>query len=472
MKNKQKKSNKGIILIDVLIGFSIMALSVGSAIIVIFGAQSVLIDRGNEITARAMSRDGLNGALSILRNNWDTVSDGDHGLLFSNGVWQFVGTQDTDGMFTRKINIITKEDNEKDVKSIVSWSPSIARPLSVELFQTITNWENAKTLGGDTSGSAPSGDWTNPQTAGTLDLGAGNAGTDLDVLNKIVYMSAEASTAGKHDFFIINANNPQSPFKISSIDIGAGLWGVDVAGDYAYVVGKDNAKEFQIINISNSSNPIVVSTLDLLGSADALTVFYKDGYAFVGRASGASQEFIIIDVSNPISPQIISGMSDVGDEINDIYVSGERAYISTEDNSRGMIIVNITDKVNPSILGSFNVGDHIYGVYVKNFSKVFLGSHSEFYTASTTNPTNTSILDYGIISAKTRDIVVAGSYAFLATENSNKEFQTWNISNLSNINLIASFNFPQVASGIDYEDNFVYVAVRSNDSLRIITSSP
>ena len=38
--------------------------------------------------------------------------------------------------------------------------------------------------------------------------------------------------------------------------------------------------------------------------------------------------------------------------------------------------------------------------------------------------------------------------------------------------LHSSFNFPQVATGVDYEDNLVYVSVRSNDALRIITSSP
>ncbi|GAH25486.1 unnamed protein product, partial [marine sediment metagenome] len=48
----------------------------------------------------------------------------------------------------------------------------------------------------------------------------------------------------------------------------------------------------------------------------------------------------------------------------------------------------------------------------------------------------------------------------------------WNISNPGNIELWSSFNFPQVATGIDYEDNVVYVSVRSNDALRIITSSP
>ena len=471
-KTQLRFSQKGIALIDVLVGFSLMALSVGLAIVVIFGAQSTLTDRGNEITARTMARDGLNGALSILKNGWGGVADGTYGLSFSSGVWQFSGAQDIDGIFTRQIFITTIESNEKEIKSIVNWAPSLVRPLSVELSQRVSNWENVENTGGDIGGDLPTGDWTNPQTAGTLDLGAGNSGTDLDVLNKIVYMTAEASTVSKHDFFIINATNPQSPFQISSLDIGTGLWGLDTTDDYAYVVGKDNTKELQIIDINDIASPFVASTLNLTGNEDALCVFYNANYLYIGRAGGANYEFNIIDVSDPYSPYVVAELSNVGDEINDVYVSGDRAYITTEDSSRGMIMIDITDKENPSVLGSFDIGDHIYGVYVQDFSKVFMGDHTDFYIASTTNPLSTYVLDSGLISAKTRDIVTAGSYAFLATEHSNKEFQAWNIANLSNISLIASFNFPQIATGIDYEDNYVYVSVRSNSSLRIITSTP
>ena len=70
-----------------------------------------------------------------------------------------------------------------------------------------------------------------------------------------------------------------------------------------------------------------------------------------------------------------------------------------------------------------------------------------------------------------RPVVVArDDLAFIASSNSNREFQVINISDPNNPSLWSYFNFPQVATGIDYEDNLVYVSVRSNDALRIITS--
>jgi hypothetical protein len=97
-------------------------------------------------------------------------------------------------------------------------------------------------------------------------------------------------------------------------------------------------------------------------------------------------------------------------------------------------------------------------------------NHHEFHIldiSSSSLPQNLGSKDIG---ADVNDLRIRDNLAFLATADSNKEFQVWNISDPTNITLWSSFNFPQVATGIDYEDNVVYVSVRSNDALRIITS--
>ena len=307
---------------------------------------------------------------------------------------------------------------------------------------------------------------------GSVDLGPGNKATDLDVKNKIVYLSATADAQAKPDFFIVNATNGQSPFIVSSINTGKGLNGVDVAGNYAYVVGEDDAKEFIVIDVSNSSAPIEIVSLNLSGNADALTVFYWNGYAYIGREDGAPQEFLIINVSNPLSPSVVSGLSEVGGEINDIYVFNNRAYLGTEDSGRGMIIVNVSNPASPSVMGSIDVGDHAYGIYLNNENKTLTGEKTKFYIVNASSASNMTISGSASIGDKTRDIVSADSLAFLATENPNAEFQVYDISNPASPSLWSSFNFPQMATGIDYEDNIVYVSVRSNDALRIITSTP
>ena len=66
--------------------------------------------------------------------------------------------------------------------------------------------------------------------------------------------------------------------------------------------------------------------------------------------------------------------------------------------------------------------------------------------------------------------LAADSILFLGTANSNLEFQTYINSDPTNLVYYSGLNFPQVANDIVLENNIIYVAVRSNDALRIITS--
>ena len=68
------------------------------------------------------------------------------------------------------------------------------------------------------------------------------------------------------------------------------------------------------------------------------------------------------------------------------------------------------------------------------------------------------------------DIYIRDYLAFLATSNSTAEFQAVNITSKATPILHSSYNFPQLGTGITYRNNVVYMSVRSNDALRIITS--
>jgi len=67
--------------------------------------------------------------------------------------------------------------------------------------------------------------------------------------------------------------------------------------------------------------------------------------------------------------------------------------------------------------------------------------------------------------------VLAQDYlVFLGTEDANKELKIYNIGNAANITFWSDLNFPQVVTGMAYERNTIYISVRSNDALKIITS--
>ena len=110
-------------------------------------------------------------------------------------------------------------------------------------------------------------------------------------------------------------------------------------------------------------------------------------------------------------------------------------------------------------------------IFVQNESRIFAGSSTKLYTINAVNLNDIfvrgSISTYGTVN----DIFSVGNLSFLATSSPNKELQIIDIADPDNLALISYFDFPQEATGIDYVNNLIFVSVRSNNALRIITST-
>lgn len=454
--------------LELLIALAIVALSVGAAAIVFFSSRALLLDA--ELAADASYR--ARRLLEVAR----LTAEQDFAAL--------VSASSTAGEFFEEVTVEAMSSDDKKVKARVSWQTDPLRAQRVELVTILTNWRAVAALGGDTGGGGLSGDWKNPRTLGSIDLGPGNSATDLDVINKIVYMTAEASAASKPDFFIIDATNGESPAIVSSLDTGPSLNALDAVSGYAYVANRDADAQLQVIDTRDIYQPALRASFKLPGVSGAgamgQSIFYADAKAYIGTEKATGPEFHIIDVTNPANPSSL-GSIEVNADVNSIYVRGTVAYLATSDNEE-LQVYDISNPANITKLGGYDApGDSEDGKALTLVgATLYLGrtlggkhtNHHELHildVASSTAPLNLGSKD---IAADVNDLRVRDYLAFLATDDPNKEFQVWNISDPTAITLWKTFNFPQVATGIDYEDNLVYVGVRSNDALRIITSSP
>ncbi|HEY9586209.1 MAG TPA: hypothetical protein VJJ27_01025 [Candidatus Paceibacterota bacterium] len=463
MRDKSTGSEQGQAVFELIIALAVLVLVFSSSVSVILGGQAATTDAQEGNKAAQFARQGLESSFGMAQGTFANL----------------VSTTSAINEFSSNILVSDLDLYTKEVESRINWATDPLRDQRVDVTVLITDWKSVQALGGDTGGTGPTGDWSRPRTLGSIDLGAGENATDLDVVNKIVYMTTTASSVSKPDFFIVNVFNPQAPFIVSSLNTGSGLLALDVINNYAFVVGKDNAAELQIINISNPASPSKVAALDLPGDADAQSVYYYNDHLFIGRVEAedddhdAGPEFEVVDVSDPLGPLYVTGLSGLSGELNRIFVLNNVAYVGTEDNTRGMYAVDVANPAAPFALGSYNAGSHVYGVFAVSNSKIYLGAKTNFYAVNAADPASIqtlgskSVVGSGI---KIIDLYVAGPYAFLATEDPNKEFQVLNVSNPASITAIGTFNFPNIATGIDYENNLVYVSVRSNDGLKIITS--
>lgn len=459
--------------IEILVALTIFSLVAAAIFTLFFGGQSLVVDSRTAEQAIGYANEGAEAVKSIRDRNWNELTDGDHGLVFLSGEWYFAsGTSDTRGIFTRKVTISAVDQWIKKASTTVSWQTNPVRPQTIEILEELVNWEAVRDLGGDGGGRSPTGNWQNPRTFGSIDLGPGNEATDLDVINKIVYMSAEASAQDKPDFFIVNATDAQNPFIVSSLNTGPALNAIDVAGNYAYAANRKADEQLHIIDVSNIQSPVLVKRYRIPGvtgaSAIGNTLFYAAGKLYIGLNKAEGPEFHVLDVSDPINPSVL-GSYEVNDNINDIHISGGRAYLATGLDNAGLIVLDVSNPAAITLLGQTFSSD-TESVFNLNSQITFIGPGQDFYVINTSNPANMTSLGFIGAGNVINDMIARDNLVFLATSDSNREFQVINISDTANPTLLSHFNFPQVATGIDYEDNLVYVSVRSNDALRIITS--
>lgn len=458
---------------EILIGLAILAIGATSGLLLISQQQFLASNKEQNVRAQSLASEGLEAVKAIGQKDWNVLNSGEHGLIFSNNEWQFSGSEDSQDIFIRKIIIIALDSKTKQIVSRAEWGTG-SQKNKVELTTVLTDWEKVLESGGapGSGDSGLSGNWSNPQTLVSVDLGAGRQGTDIVAKNEKVYVPTIASDSGKKDLSIYDVGNPGNPVLLGEIEIGGkGIQSLSLSGNYLYGVSPDDDREVLVIDVSNPVSPATITQVNLDGNADAVSIFYADNFIYTGRKESIGvNELAIINVNSPANPQIQSTW-ETSEDISDIFVSDQRAYLAIDNSNKTLTVLDVSNPSVPREAGFLNIsGREGRSVFVQNASRVFLGTDSRFYILDAANPSQVLTRGSIDIGGSVNDIAVVGNFAFLATSNANKEFICLNISDPANIQQISSFNFPQQATGIDYENNLIFVSVRSNDALRIITS--
>ncbi len=460
------------LMVEVAIAIGLLAI-IASSVFVYLGTQLMSANVSHkEIDALRTAQEGLEATRAIRDLGWSGLTTGSHGLSYAGNVWSFSGTSDTWDGISRTITVTDVSTDEKRIASTASWTTPWGRSLSVSLTTNVTNWRSV---------SAPrlTGNWGNPQTLGTIDLGPGVQATGINVRSGYAYMSGTASSAAKKDLFIINVSNGASPSLTSSIDTGPGANAIAVTSTFALLANSDVTAQLQIANISSTSSPYVVASFHLTGNASqALSVAATGSLALVGTANDSGPELFIVDITNPSIP-VLKGSLEVGGDVNRIAIRGNRAFLATASSTKELQVVDISNPTSPVRTASYDLAgsNAALGLYVNYQDErayvsraTAVGTSPELAIFDVSHPDAPSLLGTMEYGNDIGAVFAADSLLFTGTSNSNLEFQIYNISTPSAPSYYTGLNFPQVANDIAFENNVVYVAVRSNDALRIITS--
>ena len=138
---------RGFLLVEILLTSSVFVLFLTAfAGVFYYGLQASVL-AGNRSQATMLAEEGQEAVRSMKNVNFANITDGNHGLIYSNNAWSFSGTQDVTGTYTRQVNVSTVDTNRKNVTVNVTWQQTQTRPGSVSLAGRLTNWKTVLNLG-------------------------------------------------------------------------------------------------------------------------------------------------------------------------------------------------------------------------------------------------------------------------------------------------------------------------------------
>ena len=162
-----------------------------------------------------------------------------------------------------------------------------------------------------------------------------NALKDLCVTNDFAYFGR------KNDLISVDISDPSNPVKLSSLILSYEISDLVIKDTLIYLTTIDSG--LRIINVYNPNNMVEIGRLT--GYDSLKNILIKDTLAFVTNG-----DFLIFNISDPTNPFLVSTLATQG-LATSLSVQENYAYIN--DLGYGLIIINISNPSSPFIEGVY-----------------------------------------------------------------------------------------------------------------------
>ncbi|MCB0522478.1 MAG: tail fiber domain-containing protein [Saprospiraceae bacterium] len=239
---------------------------------------------------------------------------------------------------------------------------------------------------------------------------------------------------------------------------------VKVHGNYAYVFFHLTG-DLQIIDVSNPASPVIVGTLDLIGSSIPSNIVVRDNYVYLTATGDGG--LIIVDVSNPAAPSIAGNYILVGIPAN-LDVQGDFAYIADAffDEIR---IYDVSNPASPTPRGTRSIGPVASGIKVAgNFAFITDEVDNQLWVINVANPDNPLLSSQLLLNDAPSAIVIQGGHAYVA---GNGNMKIVNITDPFNTFITGTVATGIQNSGVAVQNDFAYITGAIDDDLKTIDVS-
>ncbi|MCX6827891.1 MAG: hypothetical protein NT002_01215 [candidate division Zixibacteria bacterium] len=270
---------------------------------------------------------------------------------------------------------------------------------------------------------------------------------DIAIANGIAYVACESK-----GLQVIAMPRPDDMYILGGYGIIGGAYGVDVAGDVAYLARYDYSSG--IVNSGlmafDITNPEVPTLIGLYRDPYGLKVSIKDSIAFVADRTLGLQ---LINILHPPSFGLIGEYRT--QESRCVAIAGNRAYVA----GNGFSIIDISDNSNPIVLGQIPfdyTGMDVAVVdtlaFVTGYFTSPYSNTGQFAIISITDDQNPYVISSTSLPKAGFSLAIQGNYAYLGGYDS---LQIFDISNPL-VPVIVSY-FPQRCDYIAVRGDFAYI---------------
>ena len=463
----RRKSQSGIVTMELLIALSIIILTLTSATLLTFGVQSNLVTAQNYQRSIYETKKLIEDARARARVNFlslRTIPEGDFEI------------------YKKNLFVYPEGEFEKRILGTLDWAGG-----SVSLRTALTDWNKGK------CNIDLSKNWREPKEYAYADLSSPNSGTGIAIKDKVAFLTSDPSSAPLYDFYAFDISSVfygkgELPV-LKSFSTGLGLTDVKISGNFAYASAHSALNQLVIIDVGDPTklgDRGVKSSLDVTEVGDSAygnTLFFNSDKIYLGLTKSNGPEFYIIDVTDPASPSVINGSEfEVDGAVNSIFVENNTAYIATASTSQLLTLnienpssVRLIDKYSSSALTGQSIAKNNNIIY---FGRIGGSGNPKLFSFSDNN-LNSPLWNMNMGSQSgIYNMFFYNNLLFMNNSDPNDGFQIWDIAGADVETAPVRFDTENLnieqgqPTGILCNEGLLFVAQNGERGLTVIGPNP
>jgi len=283
-----------------------------------------------------------------------------------------------------------------------------------------------------------------PKLVGTIFTGWGEM-LEVTVKDGLAYCAN-----ADYGLLVANVSDPTNPVILDSFDTDGRT--LDVAVEDGLAVIADSYHGIKFLDITTPTNIQFMSQFFDHGQASKLQIIKK--HLFVADGRGGLE---IFDISQPAVLDKLGFYRDEGLEVQDFLISDDVAFLTAFDN--GLVVVNISDKTQPTKIASYNDNNYLRAVAIKGDVLFIAGLNNTIEMLNISNlSTISKIAEYAFPTTYADIYCLTVINSTLLVGSSYEGLTLLNISDINNISPLDKYNFGSTVFDVVTQGSLIFAA--------------